>query len=48
VGSVHGFEPVPAGQGGREFGGGPIDRAQIQPGQQCGEDADFVEGTVAQ
>ena len=45
---VCGLEPVPARQGGREFGGGPIDRAQVQPGQQGGEDADLVDGTVAQ
>jgi hypothetical protein len=48
VGSVRGLELVPAGQGGREFGGGPVDRAQVQPGQQGGQDADLVDGTVAQ
>ncbi len=48
MGGVYGLEPVPVGQGRREFGGGPVDRTQVQPGQQGGEDADLVGGAIAQ
>ena len=48
MGGIRGLEPVPAGQGGRKFSSGLVDRTQVQPGEQGGEDADLVDGTVAQ
>jgi hypothetical protein len=48
VGGVRGLEPVSAGQGGRELGGSPVDRTQVQPGQQSSQYADLVDGAVAQ
>src|SRR5437763_830047 len=48
VGRVRGPQPVSGGQRGGELGGGPIHRAQVQPGQQPGQDADLVGAAVAQ
>jgi hypothetical protein len=41
-------QPVPAGQGGRELGGGAVHRAQVEAGQQAGQGADLVRRPVAQ
>jgi hypothetical protein len=48
MGGIRGLEPVPAGQGGRKFSSCPVNRTQVQPGEQGGEDADLADGTVAQ
>ena len=40
-------EPVAAGQNRRQFGGEPVNRAQVQPTQQASQGLDFVTGAGA-
>src|SRR6202046_4531967 len=48
VGRVGGLQPVSGRQGRGELGGRQVDRAQVKPGQEPGEDPDLVCRAVAQ